>query len=651
MEDIPSKMSSTRNTQAWINTKVRRLLQQKQRWYRKSKQTDSPRVRNKYKDLKKTAQRECRRAHNEYVQSMVNDTETGNNKRLWSYIRGKNQEHAGIAPLAGENGVVHSDPCRKASILNDQFSSVFSDPSGSFDGNLNDSAELPELPKIIVNERGVFKLMCGLNENKACGPDSIPSKILKICASELAPVFTTLFQASLDQGVVPDDWKKANIVPIYKKGDKSKAENYRPVSLTSISCKLLEHIIHSNIMTHFDKYQALTDVQHGFRKGRSCETQLLTTIHDFAENLNEKKQIDAILLDFSKAFDKVHHQSLLLKLERFGIKGPLHDWFRSFLTDRQQKVIVEGKESSSKPVLSGVPQGTVLGPLLFLVYINDLPKRISPGTTLRLFADDSLLYRTINTTTDADILQQDLDELQKWEREWKMQFHPQKCQVLRITNKHSPISCNYFIHDQQLELTQSAKYLGLTIDSKIKWSNHINNICTKANKTLNFIRRNTYSCPQPIRETCYKTFVRPTLEYSSTVWDPKNQGDIHRLESIQRRAARYTTNCYDYNIPSETLLKNMNWIPLAERRARAKVTTFYKGRYNICQIPLNHLHSNTRRGNHMYQIPRSFVDSHLYSFFPSTVRLWNGLTAEVAGSDSLESFKTQINRQILRISY
>ena len=244
------------------------------------------------------------------------------------------------------------------------------------------------MPDIIITTEGVARLLHGLNPNKATGPDDIPARILQLTANEIAPALQIIFQKSLDTGKLPLSWSQANIAPIFKKGYRSLASNYRPISLTSICCKILEHIIFTNIMNHFDYHSVLTDRQHGFRSKHSTESQLIITTHELAQSLNNKLQVDMIIMDFSKAFDTVPHNRLLNKLNRYGIRNKTHNWISNFLKYRKQRVVFGGEHSTWTQVIPGVPQGTVLGPLLFLTYINDLPNNIH--SSIRLFADDCM---------------------------------------------------------------------------------------------------------------------------------------------------------------------------------------------------------------------------------------------------------------------
>ena len=331
-----------------------------------------------------------------------------------------------------------------------------------------------------------------------------------------------------------------------------------------------------------------------------------------------------MLLDFSKAFDKVPHTHLCNKLHHYGIHGALLSWLQAFLHNRSQYVIVDNQRSHLTPVLSGVPQGTVLVPLLFLIYINDLPSCVH--NKIRLYADDVLLYSYIQSQTDCTNLQQDLNSLLNWSHIWQMSLNPKKCEFLRITNKKYPVTSNYFIDSSPIKEVSHSKYLGVIIDNKLSWNPHIQHITTKATQVNPFLYRNLPQCPTSVKSTCYKSMVRPIIEYASSVWDSHTTINIQKLESIQKRAARFCFNNFSKYCSVSSLHQHLVSPHYSLEERKAKLVILYKLINGILCIPTDNLfpiYPVLRSGYYKQLSTRN--DSYKFSFFPSTIKLWNSL--------------------------
>ena len=638
---IPSKISSSKHTDPWITRDVRRMSKKKQRLYNKAKASQKPSDWKEFKDYRKSTQKKVRQNYWSYQNDMLNNPEDKSNKAFWRFIKSKKQDSTGISSLKQGSKVIF-DSKGKATIFNEQFCSVFTSEDTT---NLPsfDDPDFPAMNKITVTTDGVLKLLQNLNTKKATGPDLIPARILKDLAVEISPILSCIFQQSLDTGCVPSAWRIANISPIYKKGDRSTASNYRPVSIISICSKIIEHIIFSQIMDHFDNHQVLTDAQHGFRSGRSCETQLLITTNDLAKALDDRGEVDGIVLDFSKAFDRVPHQRLLLKLHHYGVRGPLLTWMENFLTQRSQRVVIDGKSSDWSPVTSGVPQGTVLGPLLFLAFINDLPSGIS--SKIRLFADDCLLYRTINNSEDTSLLQQDLDRLHQWTIKWQMQFNTDKCHSMKFSLRRNSTTTKYHLGGSFLTSVEDYPYLGLTLSSNMSWTKHINGATARANRILGLVRRNLRGASHKIKEKAYLSLVRPHVEYCSTIWNPHSKKDIARIEHIQRQAARFVLCRYRRQESVTTMLQELQWPSLEDRRRSSSLHLMYKIRHQIVAVNpdlyLTPMAPSSTRSYHpnKYQPIPTRIQLYRYSYFPRTVAWWNTLPGSILSSPSYEVFK------------
>ena len=360
----------------------------------------------------------------------------------------------------------------------------------------------------------VIDVIKGLDVNKATGPDNISIRLLKETVNEIAPYLCTLFNKSIKNGKFPSEWKQANVVPVHKKDSLHHVENYRPISLLSVVSKIMERCVFNGIKDHV--YHQIKKSQHGFIKGRSCVTQLLEVFDIIGPHLDRGGQIDTIYLDMSKAFDKVSHCKLMTKLHRHGFGGSLLQWFVCYLSNRCQRVIIPGGSSDFQPVSSGVPQGSILGPMLFLIFVNDLPESVT-RSSVSSFADDTKIFKVINTLEHSLELQTDLNNLNTWATEAGMIFNSKKSKVMRISRKRKAIENTYLLDGRPLQLSNSEKDLrDVWITDNLTWSQQVTEVYTKANKLLGYVRRNTISikCTN-IRRSMYLALVRPHFGYAT----------------------------------------------------------------------------------------------------------------------------------------
>ena len=487
--------------------------------------------------------------------------------------------------------------------------------------------------------------------SKATGYDGISQVLLKEAASSIAPSLTRLFNSSLNKRVFPSAWKQANITPIFKGGDASLCSNYRPISLLSCVAKVFERAVFKYVFNFFRDSFALTDKQSGFMPGDGTINQLIFLYNEFAKAIDMQKEVRVIFCDITKAFDKVYHPALLYKLRKKGISGYLLDWFGSYLSDRRQRVVMQGEFSDWGRIEAGVPQGSVLGPLLFLVYVNDIVDIVS--SNIRLYADDVTLYITIDDPTDsAATLNDNLNHIENWSKQWLVTFNSSKTKSMIISKKrqrlqHFPIQ----FQGTALQDVSQQKHLGLIFSADLSWSPHINFIVSKARKLIGVMRLLQYRLSRRTLELIYLTYIRPILEYGDVVWGGCTQCDADLLEGVQLAAARAVTGA-TCRTSHAILYNDTGWETLSRRREKHRLILLYKiinghtPEYLCDLIPGNVSSRNSYNVRSKHNISQIRTRSNIYhnSFIPATIRQWNLLPSSVRNSDDIDSFKGKLDK-------
>lgn len=394
----------------------------------------------------------------------------------------------------------------------------------------------------------------------------------------------------------------------------------------------------------------LHPLQHGFMKKRSCTTQLLKVYHEIGKILDQGGQIDVVYLDYSKAFDCVSHEYLLYKLKHsYGFSNNLLSWFSDYLSGRFQTVLIEGCNSEWKPVTSGVPQGSILGPFLFLLFINDMPNSITSASTA-LFADDCKVFKSVHSLDDCASLQNDLSAMHAWSQKWQMSFNVTKCKVLTITRSRSPFIYQYHIDGTNLDRVGEFKDLGITFDSNLKFTSHINSLISKSNKLCGIIKRAIgYHAPQNVKVQLYKSLVRPNLEYSTQVWSPYFKNEILSIESVQRSMTRYILNYPDSSYSDRCTI--LEFLPLSYRREVFDLVFIYKCIHRLFDVDFSNeffivpTDTSLRSAQNGILLSNSFTRTEHFksSYFNRIPHLWNVLPLAIRMSPSMSIFKTKLN--------
>ena len=448
--------------------------------------------------------------------------------------------------------------------------------------------------------------------------------------------------------MLPQEWKLANVSPIFKKGSKHLPENYRPICLTSVLCRVLESILKDAMMEYLLGNKLLSARQHGFICGRSTVTQLLHYLDLCAKDIAEGYVVDTVYLDFMKAFDTVPHRRLIGKLKSYGIKGEILNWISEYLQGRSQVVVVNGEKSTSANVLSGIPQGTVLGPLLFVVYINDLLDNIKSDGFL--FADDAKVFRKVATKEDALILQKDIQVLEDWSKKWLLSFHPDKCHLLTLGKFENITHCHrYKICGEEIEHMFDEKDLGVIVDSELTFEEHISEKLRKANCIVGLIRRSFSFLDSGTFMKIYTAFVRPHLEYAQAVWAPYMRKYINRIENVQMRATKLVDGMG--KVEYKERLTKLNLPTLLYRRMRGDMIQTYKHFHTYDKEVISpSFQPRTRPSRaHDFQLhPHKAKDGQRgiqsNSFYYRITQTWNNLPKKVVDAPNIDTFKNRLDK-------
>ena len=647
-EYVPKKKPPRRKRNMYMTNKALRLRKRKERLWKRYLDTGQDSDYCKFAKVRNELRTMTRSLKKSFEKGLLKNLKA-NPKAFWAYVNSKVKSASGIGTLKGQNDSMAETDSDKAEVLNNFFATTFTqedlttipDTMSEFEGEL--------LENIEFTKEEVLKRLKELDPGKSSGPDNIHPVMLKELATDISEFLALFFRKSLDESDIPEIWKRANVVPIFKKGNHHEPENYRPISLTCIACKIMEKFVRDAVIEHLLSNNLLSPHQHGFLPGRSTGSQLLECLESWSKLLEEGSSVDVIYLDFRKAFDAVPHQRLLRKLQAYGIRGRILKWIEAFLTDRKQRVVLNGESSPWLEVFSGVPQGSVLGPLCFLIYVNDIVEIVS--SSIKLYADDAKLYGCVDNQQQRQAIQNDLTAIEEWSRKWQLPLNIKKCSVIHLGSKNP--ECQYKIEGKIVQETESESDLGIIIDSEIKFHEQNANVVKKANRMLGLIKKGFDFKDEANVALLYKVMVRPIIEYCNTVWGPSYKLDQRNVERVQRRASKLVSSLR--HLSYEERLEKLGLPSLSYRRRRGDMIAVFKiitGRAAGNQFFDVETMGGRTRG-HQFKLKKSHArrDVRRHRFSQRVINDWNGLPAHIVNSVSTTAFKKALDEHWTSMKY
>ena len=642
-----SKKRGTHNDAPWWSKGLTKEVKVKHEYWNDFVRLSTNEMYRRYAKQRNKVTKMIRAARKGYENDIIRQGKQ-DPKKIHRYIRSQLKVKPTVGDLETSSGELTERDEEAAEVLSDWFKSVFVQEG---DGDLpqfpNVVDEEDIIEDVIIPESEVVEEVSRLQEGKAGGPDDLPATLLKNIAQEVAKPLTILFRRSLEQGRLPNQWKQAVITPIFKKGSKKVAGNYRPISLTCQLCKVLERIVLRRIKDHLERNRLISKQQHGFVTGRSCQTNLLEAFELWTQWMDEGKAVDIAYLDYQKAFDRVPHARLVHKLSAYGIRGQLLAWLTDFLRNRKQQVRVGQSVSQCVDVTSGVPQGSVLGPTLFLMYINELPTLVN--SDCKLFADDTKLFKSIATRSDCDMLQTDLHKLSDWSNEWLLNFNIDKCKIMHCGHTNPAVEYEMKTQDgaRSLKTTTQERDLGVIVASNLKATSHCHAAAKKGMTALRLLRMAFRNLDVHNFKTLYTTYVRPHLDYCLPAVGPHMVQDVQRLEKVQRRATKLVKEVRSCSY--EERLTRLDLMSLERRLRRGDLIETYKivtGKVDIDAGQFFELQDDGRTRGHHLKLKKRRSTHHFrnMSFANRVVNPWNELPDHVVSAPSTNVFKKRLDR-------